>query len=131
MADYTKPALPKATICIGGPNATFTDVYTADEVHSYSDACVAAALAAAPAQPADPVAWPAGWFESPHGAFRANPHVNLKFPSELLGWQIPLYTHPPTADRAGSSPAPGTSAENQHSARRHCVGCFGPTEPPP
>jgi hypothetical protein len=52
-------------------------------------------LIAAPAQPAEPMAWPAGWFESPHGAFRANPYVKLKFPSELLGWQIPLYTHPP------------------------------------
>ena len=34
---------------------------------------------------------PAGWFESPHGAFRANPLYQLRFPSQLLKWQIPLY----------------------------------------
>lgn len=34
---------------------------------------------------------PAGWFESPDGAFRANPLYQLRFPSQLLKWQIPLY----------------------------------------
>ena len=38
---------------------------------------------------------PVGWFESPHGAFRANPLYKLEFPSQLLAWSLPLYTHPP------------------------------------
>ena len=38
---------------------------------------------------------PVGWFESPHGAFRANPQYLIRFPSQLLSWQIPLYTAPP------------------------------------
>lgn len=38
---------------------------------------------------------PVGWFESPHGAFRANPFYELKFPSQLLSWSVPLYAHPP------------------------------------
>ena len=41
---------------------------------------------------------PVGWFEPPHGAFRANPQCRIRFPSQLLSWQIPLYTHPPKAE---------------------------------
>ena len=41
---------------------------------------------------------PVGWFEPPHGAFRANPQYRIRFPSQLLSWQIPLYTHPPKAE---------------------------------
>ena len=52
-----------------------------------------------PAQPDVPEATfgnlkPVGWFEPPHGAFRANPQYRIRFPSQLLSWQIPLYTHP-------------------------------------
>ena len=35
---------------------------------------------------------PVGWFEAPHGAFRASPCFQLKFPSQLLAWSVPLYT---------------------------------------
>lgn len=49
------------------------------------------ALRAALAQQAEPVAW----MESPHGAIRANPNYRFTFPSQLLHWQIPLYTAPP------------------------------------
>ena len=38
---------------------------------------------------------PVGWFESPHGAFRANPLYKLEFPSQLLAWSVPVYTAPP------------------------------------
>lgn len=38
---------------------------------------------------------PAGWFESPHGAFRANLLFRIKLPPQSLAWQIPLYVHPP------------------------------------
>jgi hypothetical protein len=38
---------------------------------------------------------PVAWMESPHGAIRANPNYKIKFPSQVLGWQIPLYTHLP------------------------------------
>ena len=41
---------------------------------------------------------PVGWFEPPNGAFRANPQFRIRFPSQLLSWQIPLYTHPPKAE---------------------------------
>ena len=34
---------------------------------------------------------PAGWLESPDGAFRANPLYKIQFPSSLLSWQVPLY----------------------------------------
>jgi hypothetical protein len=34
---------------------------------------------------------PVGWFESPDGAFRANPLYKIQFPSSLLSWQVPLY----------------------------------------
>jgi hypothetical protein len=58
MADYTKPALPHGKVWVNyathGPEGAFT----AEQMQSYTDACVAAAIAAAaPAQPADPVAW--------------------------------------------------------------------------
>jgi hypothetical protein len=38
-----------------------------------------------------------GWFESPHGQFRANPMYRHEFPSQLLKWQIPLYAAPQEA----------------------------------
>ena len=38
---------------------------------------------------------PVAWMESPHGVIRANPNYRLNFPSQLLHWQIPLYTAPP------------------------------------
>ena len=41
---------------------------------------------------------PVAWMESPHGAIRANPNYRLNFPSQLLHWQIPLYTAPPDAE---------------------------------
>ena len=44
---------------------------------------------------AQPEQEPVGWFEAPHGAFRANPAYKLGFPSELLTWNIPLYIDPP------------------------------------
>ena len=50
-----------------------------------------AALRAALAQQDEPVAW----MEPPHGAIRANPNYKFTFPSQLLHWQIPLYTAPP------------------------------------
>jgi len=50
------------------------------------------ALRAALAQPEQE---PVGWLESPHGAFRANLLYKLEFPSQLLAWSVPLYTHPP------------------------------------
>ena len=43
----------------------------------------------------EPEQEPVGWFESPHGAFRANPLYKLEFPSQLLSWSVPLYTAPP------------------------------------
>ena len=46
---------------------------------------------AAQAEPVEPVAW----IESPHGAIRSNPNHKFTFPSQLLHWQIPLYTSPP------------------------------------
>lgn len=52
-----------------------------------------AELRAALAQP-EPTT-PVGWFESPHGAFRANPLYKLEFPSQLLAWSVPVYTAPP------------------------------------
>lgn len=59
------------------------------------------ALAAAHAALDAPMQEPAGWFESPHGAFRANPLYRFDFPSALLAWQIPLYVVQLTApDRA-------------------------------
>ena len=54
------------------------------------------ALRAALAQQAEPVEqMPVGWLESPHGAFRAHPLYKMQFPSQLLQWQIALYTAPP------------------------------------
>jgi hypothetical protein len=54
------------------------------------------ALRAALAQQAEPVEqMPVGWLESPHGAFRADPLYKMQFPSQLLQWQIALYTAPP------------------------------------
>lgn len=41
-------------------------------------------------QQAEPVAW----MESPYGAIRANPAYKIKFPSQLLHWQIPLFIAP-------------------------------------
>lgn len=38
---------------------------------------------------------PVGWFESPYGAFRANPMHKIHMPSALLDWQVPLYITPP------------------------------------
>jgi hypothetical protein len=38
---------------------------------------------------------PVAWMESPHGVIRANPDYRSNFPSQLLHWQIPLYTAPP------------------------------------
>lgn len=49
---------------------------------------------------AEPVQEPVGWFESPHGAFRANPQYKVEFPSQLLAWSVPVYTAPPHALRA-------------------------------
>ena len=40
---------------------------------------------------------PVAWMESPHGVIRANPDYRFNFPSQLLHWQIPLYTAPPAA----------------------------------
>lgn len=37
---------------------------------------------------------PAGWFEGPHGAFRANPAFRMVWPPQSLQWQIPLYLAP-------------------------------------
>ena len=34
---------------------------------------------------------PVGWLESPDGVFRANPLYKIKFPSQLLSWQIPVF----------------------------------------
>lgn len=48
-------------------------------------------LRAALAEADEPVAW----FESPYGEVRVNPLYKFQFPSSLLSWQIPLYTHPP------------------------------------
>ncbi len=48
------------------------------------------------AKQAEPVEqMPVGWLESPHGAFRADPLYKMQFPSQLLQWQIALYTAPP------------------------------------
>lgn len=44
---------------------------------------------------------PAGWFEGPHGAFRANPAFKMDWPPQSLQWQIPLYLAAP----AVSAPA--------------------------
>jgi hypothetical protein len=55
-----------------------------------------AALVAA-AVLAEPEPKPVAWMEAPHGAIRANPLYRMIFPSELLAWSIPLYTHPPKA----------------------------------
>jgi hypothetical protein len=49
------------------------------------------ALIAACAALAQPQPEPVGWFESPHGAFRANPDYRLTFPSQLLKWSVPVY----------------------------------------
>jgi hypothetical protein len=49
------------------------------------------ALIAARAALAQPEPEPVGWFESPHGAFRANPDYRLEFPSQLLQWSVPVY----------------------------------------
>ncbi len=49
-----------------------------------------AALRAALAQQAEPVAW----IESPHGAIRANPLYRMTAP-QSLAWSIPLYAAPP------------------------------------
>ena len=49
---------------------------------------------AAQAEPVEPVE-PVAWIESPHGAIRSNPNHKFTFPSQLLHWQIPLYTAPP------------------------------------
>lgn len=34
---------------------------------------------------------PAGWFESPHGAFRANPLYRFDWPAHSVAWRVPLY----------------------------------------
>lgn len=44
---------------------------------------------------AEPEQEPVAWMESPHGAIRANPLYKHTFSSQLLHWQIPLYTTPP------------------------------------
>ncbi len=54
-----------------------------------------AAITALKTALAEPVQEPVGWFESPHGDFRANPLYKMKFPSTLLAWQIPLFIAPP------------------------------------
>lgn len=61
------------------------------------DSEIRAFLAAAQPQAAAPAAagGPVGWFESPHGAFRANPNYRISWPAQTLSWQIPLYM--PTA----------------------------------
>ncbi|MFN8776142.1 MAG: hypothetical protein ACK5XV_05175 [Flavobacteriales bacterium] len=48
------------------------------------------------AQQSEPEPEPVAWMESPHGAIRANPLYRHVFPSQLLHWQVPLYTAPPT-----------------------------------
>lgn len=53
------------------------------------------AITALKAALAEPVQEPSGWFESPHGDFRANPLFKQEFPSSLLAWRIPLFTAPP------------------------------------
>ena len=70
-----------------------------------------AALKAALAETDEPV----GWFESPHGAFRANPLYKMQFPSKLLSWSIPLFTHPaPQRQEQPMPPVPlATAAEQQ------------------
>lgn len=36
---------------------------------------------------------PCGWFEGPHGAFRANPAFKMEWPPQSLKWQAPVYLH--------------------------------------
>jgi hypothetical protein len=54
------------------------------------------AIPPSPQPAAQPEAVPVGWFESPHGAFRANPDYQFKGPSSLLHWRVPLYLVPPS-----------------------------------
>lgn len=49
-----------------------------------------AAQRAAQAQ-AEGNAAPCGWFEGPHGAFRANPAFKMDWPPQSLKWQVPVY----------------------------------------
>ena len=48
---------------------------------------------------------PVGWFESPNGAFRANPLYRFDWPSELIQWSFAVYLHP--------SPQPLTLSDEQ------------------
>ena len=58
--------------------------------------CMAQDIGTYFAKQAEPVEqMPVGWLESPHGAFRADPLYKMQFPSQLLQWQIALYTAPP------------------------------------
>ena len=61
-----------------------------DDLYAKEIAILRTALAAE-----QPKQQPVGWMESPHGAIRANPNYRLNFPSQLLHWQIPLYTASP------------------------------------
>lgn len=53
------------------------------------------AARAALEQQAEPAQEPAGWFEGPFGAFRANQLYKIAWPASTVAWSIPLYTAPP------------------------------------
>jgi hypothetical protein len=80
-----------------GPTGQLLD-YSAQDMRAYARAALAQPLVAEHA-----TSEPVGWFESPHGAFRANPAYRFQWPSALLSWSVPVYLHP-----AASQPAAPT-----------------------
>jgi hypothetical protein len=73
-------------------------MYSPDQMRAYARAALA--------QPVPDAPEPAGWFEGPHGAFRANPAYRIAWPPQSVKWHIPVYiaaAHP--------QPAPLTDAQ--------------------
>jgi len=62
-----------------------TPMYSPDQMRAYALAAVAAA------QPVPDAPEPAGWFEGPHGTFRANPAYRIAWPPQSVKWHIPVY----------------------------------------